>query len=480
MQIISWQFALFTIIVLIVYYLLPRYGQNIWLLIVSLLYLFTCNVFSVAILIASISINYVVGLKIWQNDHKNAKWLRMGIIFNIATLFLFRFETSGYLEKTIRLFFQLSDPKNSFELQILLPIGLSYYCLQAISYLVDIAQKQCKPSRSIVEFSLYMAYFPRILAGPIERARTFLPALQTHRVVDNERITRGFTRITIGLLRKVVITGILSSYIPKDMFSAPENYSTLVLIFQMLLYAFWVYNDFAGYTSIVRGISDFLGIDLSPNFETPYFAHSFTDFWNRWHISLSHWLRDYIYFPLSRYLLRRRINPRSIIYLAVPPLLTMLVSGLWHNFGAYMIFWGLLHGTFQSVEKLAARGKPVAKWEDKPVLRKTGNILLVFIGVVLTWIPFASGSLYRVWDYVKAIFTSTVKPELTTLWLIPLFAIIINFGLDLVHYRHNDELAVRRLPIFTQSVLLAVAILAILISFLGSQTALASFVYQGF
>ncbi len=480
MQIISWQFAVFVIVTLVVYYLLPRKSQNIWLLAASLGFLLTWNVFSVVVLLVSIAINYFAGNRIWHNGVKKKGWLWIGIVVNVAVLLFFRFETSGYLEKAIRAFLNLADPAGSFELQILLPIGFSYYCLQAISYLVDVAQKQCQPAGDLVDFALYMAYFPRMLSGPIERARTFLPALAAPRVVDNDRIARGFTRIVIGLLRKVVIAGILSSYIPKDMFSAPANYSTLGLIFQMLLYAFWVYNDFAGYTSIVRGISDFLGIDLSPNFDTPYFAHSFTDFWNRWHISLSHWLRDYIFFPFSRYLLRRKINPRSIIYLAVPPLLTMLISGLWHNFGAYMIFWGLLHGLFQSFEKLASRGKPVSKWEDKPVLRKAGSILMVFIGVILTWIPFASGSLYRVWDYVKAVFTSTVEPEITTLWLIPLFAIIINFGLDLMHYHHKDELAVRRLPIFAQSALLAAALLAILISFLGSESVLTSFVYQGF
>ena len=443
MQIISWQFAVFVIVTLVVYYMLPRKSQNVWLLAASLGFLLTWNAFSVVVLLISIVINYFTGGRIWQNGIKKKSWLWFGVIINLVVLCFFRLETSGYLEKAIRAFLNLADPVGSFELRILLPIGFSYYCLQAISYLVDVGQKQCQPADDLVDFALYMAYFPRMLSGPIERARNFLPALAAPRVVDNERISRGFTRIVIGLLRKVVIAGILSSYIPKDMFSTPGNYSTPGLIFQMLLYAFWVYNDFAGYTSIVRGISDFIGIDLAPNFNTPYFAHSFTDFWNRWHISLSHWLRDYIFFPFSRYLLRRKINPRSIIYLAVPPLLTMLVSGLWHNFGAYMIFWGLLHGIFQSFEKLAARGKPVAKWEDKPVLRKTGNILLVFIGVILTWIPFASGSLYRVWDYIKAVFTSPVKPEITTLWLIPLFAIIINFGLDLMQYHTNDELTVR-------------------------------------
>ena len=480
MQIISWQFAVFVIVTLVVYYLLPRKSQNIWLLAASLGFLLTWNVFSVVVLLVSIAINYFAGNRIWRNGVKKKGWLWIGIVVNVAVLIFFRFETSGYLEKAIRAFLNLAIP----------PVHLS---CESCSRL-DSPITACKPSatwwmypRSSVNLPVtwWILHFTWHISrgcSPVRsnaRAPSFL-RLAAPRVVDNDRIARGFTRIVIGLLRKVVIAGILSSYIPEDMFSAPANYSTLGLIFQMLLYAFWVYNDFAGYTSIVRGISDFLGLDLSPNFDTPYFAHSFTDFWNRWHISLSHWLRDYIFFPFSRYLLRRKINPRSIIYLAVPPLLTMLVSGLWHNFGAYMIFWGLLHGLLQSFEKLASRGKPVAKWEDKPVLRKAGSILLVFIGVILTWIPFASGSLYRVWDYIKAVFTSTVEPEITTLWLIPLFAIIINFGLDLMHYRQNDELAVRRLPVFAQSALLAAALLAILISFLGSESVLTSFVYQGF
>lgn len=480
MQIISWQFMAFVLVVLAVYYLLPRRGQNIWLLTASIGFLSTWNVYSVLVLVVTVLVNYYAGRMIWQGEVKQKKWLWLGVCVNLAALFFFRFESSGYLERAIRAFLHLSDPANSFELRILLPVGFSYYCLQAISYLVDVAQKQCKASTNLVDFALYMAYFPRMLSGPIERARSFLPLLSTQRVVDNEAISRGFTRIVIGLVRKVVIAGILSGYIAEDLFSSPASYSTLELVLQVFLYAFWVYNDFAGYTSIVRGISDFLGIPLSSNFDTPYFAHSFTDFWNRWHISLSHWLRDYVFFPISRQLLRRKVNPRSVFYLAVPPLAAMLASGLWHNFGAYMIFWGLLHGIFQALEKLSARGKPVVKWEDRPVYKRLASIALVFLGVVLTWIPFASGSLSRVGGFMKAVFTSTVIPEITTLWLIPLFAITINFGLDLLQYRQHDELAIRRWPVYAQSVLLAAALLAILVSFLGSQTALVSFVYQGF
>ena len=480
MQIISWQFVVFYLIVLIVYFFLPRRSQDIWLLIASFFFLATWNVYSVAILTASILFNYVIGLKIWQGARMSRKWLWLGIIINVLTLFIFRLGSSGYLEKGIRAFLHLSDPAGSFELSILLPVGFSYYCLQAISYLVDISKKQCEPSNDLVDFGLYMAYFPRMLAGPIERARSFLPILSNPRIVDNDRLSRGFIRIVIGLVRKVIIAGAISSFIPANLFSETSSYSSFDLVLRLILYAFWIYNDFAGYTSIVRGISDLFGIDLSPNFDTPYFAHSFTDFWNRWHISLSHWLRDYIFFPFSRTLLRKRINPRSITYLSLPPILTMLISGLWHSFGAFVVIWGLLHGIFQVLEKLASRGKTIVNWDGKSKFERAGSIFLVFIGVVIAWLPFASGSLYRVKDFISSIMTSTIKPEINTLLLIPLFAVGLSYCLDLIHYIHKDELAFRRWPVLSQSIALAIAILAITVSLLGGQSALANFVYQGF
>jgi len=480
MPIISWQFGLFVVVVLAVYYLLPRKAQNIWLLTASVGYIATWNTFSVVVLMVTILVNYAAGLRIWQSSRKNPKWLWFGIAVNLAALFFFRIESSGYLEKMIRGILHITDTANAFELRILLPVGFSYYCLQAISYLVDVSHQQCEPEKDLAQFSLYMAYFPRLISGPIERARSFLPVIASNRIVDNEAVSRGFTRIIIGLIRKVVLAGILSGYIAKDLFSAPGNYSSFDLIFQMFLYAFWVYNDFAGYTSIVRGVSDLFGISLSANFDTPYFAHSFTDFWNRWHISLSHWLRDYIFYPFSRFLLRKKINPRSVLYLALPPLITMMVSGLWHNFGAFMLCWGMLHGLFQAAEKLMGRGKPAIKWEDRSLYKRLGTILLVFTGVVFTWVPFASGSLSRVAGYFRAVFTSHAPVQITTLYLIPLYAVAVNIALDWIQYHSKDELVFRRWPIFIQSALLAAALLAILVSFLGSQSALTNFVYQGF
>lgn len=480
MQIISWQFAVFLVVVLITYYFLPRKIQNIWLFAASLFFLITWNVYSVIILIVSILLNFQVGRNIWKESLMSKRWLWFGIIINILTLFAFRLGSSGYLEKGIRTLLHLADPAGSFELSILLPVGFSYYCLQAISYLVDISKKQCEPSNNLVEFGLYMAYFPKILAGPIERARSFLSILSNPRLVDNERLSQGFTRIIIGLFRKVVIAGSLSSSIPANLFAESSNYSAFDLIFKLLIYAFWIYNDFAGYTSIVRGISDLFGIDLSPNFDTPYLAHNFTDFWNRWHISLSHWLRDYIFFPLSRTLLRKKINPKSVTYLSIPPIITMLFSGLWHNFGAFMVVWGLLHGLFQALEKLASKRKTIVNWESKTKLERVGSMALVFMCVVIAWLPFASGSLYRVKDFILSIATSAVIPEINTLILIPLFAIGLSYGLDLMHYIQKDELAFRKWPVLSQSIALGIAILAITVSFLGSEAVFANFVYQGF
>ena len=183
---------------------------------------------------------------------------------------------------------------------LLLPIGLAYYSLQNISYLIDIYRKQTVAATDFIDFALYLAYFPKLLSGPIERARTFLPKLAQPRHVDNKLLARSFTLIIVGLMRTLLIAGILLKMIFWDAFETPAKYTAPELIGWLLIYSLFLYNDFAGYTSIVRGVSGLFGLELSRNFSQPYFTRNLTEFWNSWHISLSHWLRDYIYFPLSR------------------------------------------------------------------------------------------------------------------------------------------------------------------------------------
>jgi hypothetical protein len=216
---------------------------------------------------------------------------------NVAGAPVFFRSVNFYLPEFISLADRLGLPISEHSFKFILPVGLAYYTLQNISYLVDVRHKQIAASVDFIDFALYLAYFPKLLSGPIERARTFLPQLANPRRVDNETLARSFTLIIVGLLRKLLIASLFSGILFWNAFETPALYTAPELIGWIVIYGLFLYNDFAGYTSIVRGISGLFGIQLSHNFKQPYFARNLTEFWNNWHISLSHWLRDYIFFP---------------------------------------------------------------------------------------------------------------------------------------------------------------------------------------
>jgi len=194
--------------------------------------------------------------------------------------------------------------------------------------------------------------------------------------------------IFVGLVRKLIIADTLTASFLSDVFEIPANYGPPELVFWLVIYAFALYNDFAGYTDIVRGISGFFGIELSPNFRAPYFSRNFTEFWNRWHITLSEWLRDYIYYPLSRALSHSNSSYRSLANLIVPPLFTMLVSGIWHGFSLNMILWGGLHGLYLIVERIPVLWRRVVPPQNQPLWRQWLGMDVVFFLVILAWDPF--------------------------------------------------------------------------------------------
>ena len=238
-----------------------------------------------------------------------------------------------------------------------------------------------------------MAYFPKLLSGPIERARTFLPKLAAQRIVDNDVLARSFALIVIGVVRKVVFADTLFTMLPARLWKEPERFSSPELIVYLIVYAFALYNDFAGYTGVVRGVSGLFGIELAPNFNIPYFSRNLSEFWNRWHITLSQWLRDYIYFPTSRALLRRNPSLTNVPNIFLPPLLTMLASGLWHGTGWGMLLWGALHGVYLIVERLLSLWRPAGPPHLQPRWRQGLATTLVFVLVMLAWVPFRASEL---------------------------------------------------------------------------------------
>ena len=470
-------FAGFTLLVLLIYYLLPLRGQNFWLLLASYVFVITWAWPFAVVLFAITLVNFLLarGLGARPGSRRGLLWL--GIAFNVIALLHFK-NAAFYVPELQALVARLIPAAQTPALQILLPLGVSYYTLQAISYLVDVDHGLLPASSNLVDFSLYMAYFPKLVAGPIERARSFLPKLAQPRVVDNDLLARSLTLIVVGLVRKIVLADPLTALIPDFAFFLPGRFSAPELAFYLLAYAFALYNDFAGYTSIVRGVSGLFGIELSPNFLQPYFSRTFTEFWNRWHISLSQWLRDYIYFPLSRALARRYPNRQHVVNLVVPPLVTLLVSAIWHATWLHrtVLLWGLLHGLYLIGERVLWLNRPLPPPDRWRRYQQWLGVLIVFVLVTLAWVPFREGSGFvqtlQVWRRLLDLH-GWVMPDLRILILV-----IPSLWLDWLQWRQRDDTVFLRWPLLARSMALAVALVAIYINL--NPNGSAPFVYQGF
>lgn len=466
-------FFAFVLITFGIFYLVPRKAQNLVLLLASLVFCVTWNWTFALILVVFSIINYFLALQIDSSrDKARLRWLWTGIVLNVSALLFYKyFDQSQVI--FFKALFRLGVTPTQLELSILQPIGISFYVLQAISYLVDIFRKQIAVNRNFLEVSLYLAYFPKLLAGPIERAQNFFDQLRADRVLDNQQLMDSLLKIFVGLSRKIIISDTILQTIPRGVFANPSAYSIMDLVFWWFAFGVMVYNDFAGYTSIARGVSGLFGIQLSPNFEQPFFSTSFLDFWNRWHMSLSNWLRDYIYLPVSRAMLRRNPSGRYLPNLIVPPLVTMLVSGIWHGAALHFILWGLLNGAVQAWERVQkSRRKSAA-----PPLTKWAIVGTIFVLLIINApfkldiagaLAFWSG-LFRWGPFQTFTLATTLKP---------FFVIALSFYLDVKQLPERDERGLLRLPKATQIFLLAAGLFLLFLA--TRQQIAAPFIYQEF
>lgn len=435
MTITSFEYLILAAFGLAVYYLLPRRSQNIWLLLMSYAFIGSWNwTFAVVLGIVTFT-NVLLAQRLRIGDQGRSGLLWWGIGFNVLTLALFR-AAGFFLPELEALMASLGLSKAG--LQVLVPLGLSYYTLQAISYLVDVYRGHLKQESDFVDSALYLAYFPKLLAGPIERARSFLPKLAQRRVVDNRVISKSLGLIFLGVVRKLIIADTLVASIRSDVFENPGNYDAAELVAWLVIYGFSLYNDFAGYTDIFRGISGFFGIDLSPNFQAPYFSHNITEFWRRWHITLSEWLRDYVYYPISRALGRSNSTYRRLVNTIVPPLTTMLVSGLWHGFSINMILWGGMHGLYLIIERLPALSRPIVLPRHQPLWRQRVGGVIVFLLVTLAWAPFRweLPAALQLWKALLSWSTLAIRDP-RILMVLPL--LLGSLVLDFIQYRSGDD-----------------------------------------
>lgn len=322
-------------------------------------------------------------------------------------------------------------------LDIILPVGISFYTFQSISYIVDVYKGRVAPTRTWLEYLFFLSFFPALVAGPIVRADYFLPQVEQNSRPKREEIYLGFWMIILGIIKKAIIADYISQY--NDLiFSSPTGYSGFESLMGVIGYTMQIYCDFSGYSDMAIGIALIMGFKLSSNFNFPYKSKNLTEFWRRWHISLSSWLRDYLYIPLGG-------NRKGTIRTYVNNFLTMLIGGLWHGAAWKFVFWGGMHGVGLAVHKAS-----------KPLLDKIPNIYPVkllswtvtIIYVSLLWVFFRAESWTDSWLIIKNIFTNfsvahiAAFLEVRYVWCIMMAVIILSHAMPRRWYNKMGEMFV--------------------------------------
>ncbi|MBK4730419.1 MBOAT family protein [Oxynema sp. CENA135] len=381
---------LFLPLVLLAYWTVkPRSLRNLVLLFASLFFYAWGELQFTLLILASIAINYTIALAIESYHQKSQKklLLTLGITANLGILFWFKYSTffSQALDRFFSSIEAIAIPISSVHL----PLGISFFTFQALSYLVDVYRNQVKANRNPIQIALYIALFPQLIAGPIVRYIEIAPQL-IRRQVTVEQFASGIRRFAIGLGKKILIANTLAK--PSDAIFGLETSQLTPSLTALAIacYSLQIYFDFSGYSDMAIGLGRLFGFDLPENFNYPYSARSLREFWQRWHISLSTWFRDYLYIPLGG---NRRSPCRTYFNLT----LVFLLCGLWHGANWTFIVWGLIHGAFLIVERLLDR-------VNLGIERFPGSIVYTWIVVGLAWVFFRSPNLEYAIDFLKIMF----------------------------------------------------------------------------
>jgi alginate O-acetyltransferase complex protein AlgI len=410
----SLQFLVFFLVITLSYYQLKNLRARSLLLLIASCYFYMSFVPKyILILGATIVIDYFAGIQIARSHGRSRKiWLILSIISNVGILVYFKY--FNFLLDNLASVIHVFDPGRSLPfLEILLPIGLSFHTFQAMSYTIEVYRGKYPAERDFVTYSLYVMFYPQLVAGPIERPQNVLPQLHQFHAYDWNNVKDGLARMAWGMFKKVVIADRLAMAVDYS-YDHIHSQSAPYLMLGAIFYSFQIYCDFSGYSDIGIGAAKVMGIRLMENFNEPYRAHSIASFWSRWHISLSTWFKDYVYFPLGGNRLgerRRKINAMIIF----------LLSGIWHGANWTFVIWGGLHGA------LTALFPGRKKSYEGSRLRKLIFILINFLLVTIFWIFFRASSVREATAYIVAIFTfqeGTVATGLNNVEIILAFLLI--------------------------------------------------------
>lgn len=416
----SFIFWFFLLVTLPIYFLIKNQKvKKVYLICISLFFYAYWNWQDVPLLLTSIIFNYLIGLKINQCISKQ-KWLIFGVITNLTFLGIYKYY-NFFIATIIQICTSLTLEAHFDILQLSLPLGISFFTFHGIGYLIDIYRKQYKASKSYLDFSLYMCFFPFLIAGPIVRGKDFIPQLKQIKIPSKNILAESFHLIALGLFQKIMI-GDNCGKIVDSVFYDFSRYTAFEIISATLLFSFQIYADFSGYSNIARGIAKLFGVELMINFKQPYLSQNIKDFWATWHISLSTWLRDYLYIPLGG---NRQGQGKTLRNLLV----VMLLGGLWHGAGWNFILWGIYHGVLLIIYHKI-------NWKSENTILNTTT---TFFFVTLGWFLFRINSLEQLNQFThKLLYFEWGEHALRFLKIFTAFG-ILSFSIDYLQRRHQND-----------------------------------------
>jgi D-alanyl-lipoteichoic acid acyltransferase DltB (MBOAT superfamily) len=388
----TWPFALFFLIVYPIYLALKGTTFRLaWLLAASYFFYAWLNPLYLVLITYSTALDYTVVMRMAKSRRRKS-WLAVSLVNNLGLLGFFKYGT--FVTDNVNLLLSsLNIPYEVPSPGMLLPVGLSFYIFQSLTYTIDYYRGNVEKETSLIRYATFVALFPRLLAGPIERARNLLPQLHKTPKVSGQDITDGLSLFVVGIFKKVALADYLALYVNK-VYAAPDQFQSPALILATFLFAWQIYFDFSGYTDMARGVARMMGFRLMLNFNNPYLAASLGDFWSRWHISLSSWFKDYLYIPLGG-------NRKGTFNTYRNMFLVMVISGLWHGAAWTFVIWGALHAFGRFFTRELER---TAFYKEK--MPKLVKQLFVFAFVTFAWIFFRAESIGDAWVIVTRIFRS--------------------------------------------------------------------------
>jgi len=399
----SFEFLIFLPLVSIAFFILPHRFRWILLLIASYYFYMYWEPVYALLLAGSTFLSYYCSYRMSQSEshRRRLAYLYLSILASLSILFVFKY--LNFANESLKTLFEAFNMGYALPaLHIILPVGVSFYLFQNLSYNIDVYNKKIEAEKHLGIYALYISFFPQLVAGPIERAGNIIPQLKEKHYFDYKRVTDGIKLIVWGLFKKVIVADRIAAMV-NEVYSNPTGYEGAPLILATVLFSFQIYCDFSGYSDIAIGSAQIMGINLMDNFRRPYFSKSISEFWQRWHISLSSWLKDYIYIPLGG---NRVVKWRWYYNLFI----TFFISGLWHGAAWTFVIWGVLHGTYMIAGAITAdtraRLAHALRLHKAPFIHKLIQVGVTFGLITFAWIFFRSNSITDAWYIVTHLFTN--------------------------------------------------------------------------